>query len=107
MARLFQLFILVTCISLLSTAHADWKTDNPLWIREQLIETNQCPGYILINANLSGTNLINANLSGAMLSDANLRGANLSGAEFIGANLMNATWINGKKCTNPRWSNLR
>ena len=107
MARLFQLFILVTCISLLSTAHAGWNRDNPAWIKKQLIKTNQCPGCILINANLSGASLSGANLAGAMLSNANLNGANLSGAEFIGANLMNATWINGKKCTDPRCSNLR
>ena len=81
MTRLFQFFILVTCISLLSTAHAGSHEYRPSLIREQLINTRQCPGCTLIYADLTLTNLSGVNLSGANLSEADLTLSNLARSE--------------------------
>lgn len=52
---------------------------------EKLLETRECPGCDLKNANLQG-----ADLSGVNLERANLEGANLEGAKLGNANLKRA-----------------
>ena len=49
-----------------------------------------CEGWEIMRANLSGADLRNANLSGANLCGADLSGANLRSANLSGANLRNA-----------------
>jgi uncharacterized protein YjbI with pentapeptide repeats len=57
---------------------------------QQLIETNECIGCNLQNADLAGVDLEKANLEGANLEGANLKGANLENAYLMGANLKGA-----------------
>lgn len=55
------------------------------WMR--LLETRQCPGCRLQDADLVQADLRDANLSRAQLQRANLSGARLDGANFRGADL--------------------
>jgi uncharacterized protein YjbI with pentapeptide repeats len=66
---------------------------------KRLLETKECTGCDLKNADLSGVNLslailVDANLSGANLSGANLSQADLSRANLSGANLSRANLRN-------------
>jgi uncharacterized protein YjbI with pentapeptide repeats len=56
----------------------------------QLIETKECVGCNLQNADLAGVDLERANLEGANLQGANLEGANLANSYLMGANLKGA-----------------
>jgi uncharacterized protein YjbI with pentapeptide repeats len=57
---------------------------------KRLLETKQCPGCDLTNADLRGANLNYADLRGADLSYANLSNADLRGANLTGAKLTKA-----------------
>ena len=87
-----RLKIIVTTILLTTmglTAPAIAKSYEPNHLK-RLLETNQCPGCNLSNADLRGVNLSYADLRGANLSYADLRGANLTGANLSGANTKGA-----------------
>jgi uncharacterized protein YjbI with pentapeptide repeats len=55
--------------------------------KQQLLDTNKCPGCDLSGVDLRNTNLEGANLSGAILKGANLSGCELQNVDFRGANL--------------------
>jgi uncharacterized protein YjbI with pentapeptide repeats len=67
---------------------------------KRLMETNECKGCELSNANLLGAKLrgailveailASADLRNAILREANITGANLGGADLTGANLSRA-----------------
>ena len=67
---------------------------------KRLMETNECKGCELSNANLLGAKLrgailveailASADLRNAILREANITGANLGGADLTGANLTRA-----------------
>jgi len=71
---------------------------------KRLMETNECKGCELYNANLLGAKLrgailveailASADLRNAILREANITGANLGGADLTGANLTRA-YMNG------------
>lgn len=82
--KLLTTTILLISISLTAPAKA---TSYEAAHLKRLLETKQCPGCDLRNADLRGANLSYADLRGANLSNADLRGANLTGADLRGANL--------------------
>ncbi|MHC4358205.1 MAG: pentapeptide repeat-containing protein [Planctomycetota bacterium] len=55
--------------------------------KQNLLDTNQCPGCDLSGVDLRNTNLEGANLNGAILRGANLSGCELQNVDFRGANL--------------------
>lgn len=57
---------------------------------EKLLETRECPGCDLKNANLQGADLSGVNLEGANLEDANLEGAKLGNANLKRVNFTKA-----------------
>jgi uncharacterized protein YjbI with pentapeptide repeats len=65
-----------------TTAHLSFSYLNTQKRVEKLLQTRECPGCDLRNANLQG-----ADLSGVNLEGANLKGANLEGAKLGNANL--------------------
>jgi uncharacterized protein YjbI with pentapeptide repeats len=71
------------------------KAQNPDHVR-QLLETKECEGCDLRNADLFKASLYRANLRGADLSGANLYEANLLEADLSGANLANANLVNAE-----------
>lgn len=66
--------------------------ENPAQL-QQLLETQNCQGCDLRDANLEGVSLRGADLTNANLSGANLRNADLRYANFRGANLAEAVAI--------------
>lgn len=76
---------------------------------KQLIETKECIGCDLQNADLAGVDLERANLEGANLAGANLEGANLETAYLMGANLeganLNIAELSGAIFTLARMNN--
>lgn len=79
--------ILLTTMGLTAPAIAKSYEPNHL---KRLLETKQCPGCDLTNADLRGANLRYADLRGADLRGANLSNADLRGANLTGAKLTNA-----------------
>lgn len=74
-----------------STATTKTNTDTDTTAQvKQLIETKECIGCNLQNADLAGVDLEKANLEGANLEGANLEGANLTNSYLMGANLKGA-----------------
>ena len=77
---------------------------------KRLMETNECKGCELSNANLMGAKLrgailveailARADLRNAILREANITGANLGGADLTGANLTRA-YMNDVILCNP------
>jgi uncharacterized protein YjbI with pentapeptide repeats len=72
-----------------TTANRKTNADTNAQIK-QLIETKECIGCNLQNADLAGVDLEKANLEGANLEGANLEGANLQASYLMGANLKGA-----------------
>ena len=85
-------FLAMLCITLPASA-AD-----PNQVR-QLLETGECSGCDLTQADLSNTHLLGADLRNANLEGANLTNTNLEGADLTSANLR-ATNFTGALMTN-------
>ena len=73
-----------------STSNTKTQTSTTQLAIQQLVQTGDCPGCDLRQADLTGMNLENANLAGANLENANLTGTRLKNADLSGANLFRA-----------------
>lgn len=85
----------LTCVTALSGSFAlavgplPVQAANPQDI-QRLIQTGECSGCDLSDANLEGVHVLGADLRGANLQGADLTEANFEGADLTGANLKDA-----------------